>query len=107
MDEWRIVITRTLYVYIQCVCAHQKAVFDGDHFQVTYSVTNHWNSQYQSELSIRNTGDAVIQDWCLIYPNTMTIDQIWNGTADCYDTVALIHNCGYNQDIPVGGCLTV
>lgn len=82
-------------------------VFDGDHFQVTYSVTNHWNSQYQSELSIRNTGDAVIQDWCLIYPNTMTIDQIWNGTADCYDTVALIHNCGYNQDIPVGGSVSV
>lgn len=84
-----------------------STVFVGDGFEVDYAVTGQWNQSYQCEMTIRNTGSETIHDWCLAFPSEYNYSQIWNGTAEFRNGITLLHNCGYNQDIPADDSVSV
>lgn len=81
-------------------------VFDGNGFEVSYSVKNNWESNYIIDASIKNTTDTTIEDWCLIYLSTDKINDIWNATAEQNDNITIISNSVYNQDIAPGETVT-
>ncbi len=80
--------------------------YDGDGFEVSYSVNDNWESNYIVDASIRNTTNTTIEDWCLIYLSTDKINDIWNAAAEQNENITSISNCVYNQDIAPGETVT-
>ncbi len=84
-----------------------SSVFSYGNYDITYSVTNHWADKYQGSITVKNTGDETIHDWCLAFVSDAGIDQIWNGVIENYENIVLVHNKTYNQDILPGETVEV
>lgn len=80
----------------------ELGVYDGDNFQVSYSIKDNWESNYIVDVSVKNTTDTTIEDWCLIYLSTDKITDIWNAAVEQNNNITVISNSVYNQDIAPG-----
>ena len=71
--------------------------------QVTYTITNQWNTGFQGEATIRNNG-AAINGWTLTWPfaNGQTVTQSWNGNATQSGPTVQVTNASWNGSIPSG-----
>lgn len=77
--------------------------FEGEGFQVTFSLVEYWDTGFNATIKIDNTGENVIENWCLSYEFSNAISNIWNAEIfDQKETVYTIKNVGWNQDIAVG-----
>jgi len=64
---------------------------------------NVWDAGYNATITITNTSDSIIENWCLTFPLNETISDIWNATiSETHDDFYVIKNAGWNQDIAVG-----
>lgn len=73
--------------------------YSTDEYTVTYSITNHWDNNYQGWIKIFNNSEKTIHDWSLAYVNDLETTQLWNASAEVYNSVKFVRNAGYNQDI--------
>ena len=81
-----------------------KDVFEGEGFRVTFTLTSHWDTGYNANIKLENTGNDTIQNWCLSFDYDNAITNIWNAEiSDKNDRKYLIKNAGWNQDIAAGG----
>lgn len=78
--------------------------FIGDGFEVEFNVDNKWEGAFNGNITIKNTGSVVIENWALKFDMNNEISNIWNGTILSHEEgTYVIKNAGWNQDIPVGG----
>ncbi|SER79833.1 Protein of unknown function [Butyrivibrio fibrisolvens] len=74
-------------------------------YKVTFALLEDWGDGYNAGVTIENTSDRVIEDWKLSMAyDAPDFTTIWNGVVESHENgVFVINNCGWNQDIPVGG----
>ena len=81
--------------------------YKGDNYDVCFTVDSLWDSGYNATITITNTGDEVIENWCVSFPLNETISNIWNASIEeTHKNFYVIKNVGWNQDIPVGGSVS-
>jgi len=72
---------------------------------VTYTVSNQWNTGFQVGITLTNTGTTQISSWQLqwAFANGQTISQLWNGTVAQSGANVTVNSLSYNGTIPAGG----
>lgn len=80
-----------------------EKVFEGENYRVTFTLSSYWNTGYNANIELENTGDSTIQNWCLGFDYDNVITNIWNAEIVENDGKKyVIGNVGWNQDIAVG-----
>ncbi len=81
-----------------------ESVYNTENYKVTFSLTSYWIDGYNANIRIENTGENVIENWCLSYELENTISNLWNAVIqEQNDGRYIIKNAGWNQDIPIDG----
>ncbi|MEO6085285.1 MAG: cellulase family glycosylhydrolase [Umezawaea sp.] len=72
---------------------------------VSYKVGNQWQSGFQGDVVVFNTGSAAVTGWTLkwSFANGQSVTQMWNATASQSGTQVSAVNAPYNAAIPAGG----
>ena len=81
-----------------------ERVYECDGYIVTFSLVSLWNSGYNLNVGIENTGSEPILNWHLSFDYAGEITNIW--CAEIQETTEdgyIIGNLGYNMDIAPGG----
>lgn len=81
-------------------------MFAGGNFRVTYTLSAYWDTGYNANVKIENTGDSIMEDWYLEFESGNKITNVWN--AEIFENAEskyVIKNAGWNQDIPAQGCV--
>lgn len=74
-----------------------------DDYKIIFSITSLWDSGYNAEIQIINTGEKDINNWYLQLISDNQISNIWN--ASIYSSIEdgyIIKNAGWNEKIKVG-----
>ena len=78
-----------------------------ENYAVSYRVDSEWDSGFTGEIEIKNSTDAVLEDWVLEFDFGRTITDIWNGVIESHEGKHyVIKNAGYNSDIPASGSVS-
>lgn len=78
-------------------------VFEGKNYRVTFTLTSYWDTGYNANVKLENTGDSTIQNWYLAFDYNNSITNIWNAEVSSNaGKEYVIKNAGWNQDIVVG-----
>ena len=78
-------------------------VFEGENYKVTFTLTSNWDTGYNANVKLENTGDSTIQNWYLGFDYNNSITNIWNAEVSSNEgNEYVIKNAGWNQDIAVG-----
>lgn len=81
-------------------------VFEGENYKVTFTLTSNWDTGYNANIKLENTGDSTMQNWYLGFDYNNSITNIWNAEiASNEDNEYVIKNVGWNQDIAVGNSI--
>ncbi len=81
--------------------------YSSENFDVKFKLDNVWDTGYNATITITNTSDSVIENWCLTFPLNETISNIWNATvSEEHEDFYVVKNAGWNQDIAVGGSVS-
>lgn len=81
-------------------------VFEGEHYKVTFTLTSNWDTGYNANVKLENTGDSIIQNWYLGFDYNNSVTNIWNAEVASNEGIEyLIKNVGWNQDITAGNCI--
>ncbi|MFI1990726.1 endo-1,4-beta-xylanase [Actinoplanes sp. NPDC020271] len=72
---------------------------------VTYRVTGSWAGGFQGEVTISNSGTAVVSGWKLGWQFTagQTVAQLWNGSVTQSGSAVTVTNAAWNGTIAPGG----
>lgn len=77
--------------------------YEGNGFQVEFTVVNQWEGEYEGKLVLRNTGSLSIENWRLGFTLDGEITSVWNGTLLSHEQDQYqIKHAGWNQDIKAG-----
>lgn len=83
--------------------AERQMEYVHDMFDITYSCVNEWEGNRQIEVTITNTSNQPIQNWCVKYEGNGSIDTIWNAVVVSQENGSyVIKNAGYNIAINPG-----
>jgi glucuronoarabinoxylan endo-1,4-beta-xylanase len=76
---------------------------------VGYRVVGDWDSAFQGEIVIHNTGTAALTGWTLAFTFTagQTISQMWGGTPAQNGDAVSVTPAEWARTIPAGGSVTV
>ena len=55
-----------------------KKVFEGENYKITFTLASYWDTGYNANIKLENTGDNTIQNWCLGFDYDNAITNIWN-----------------------------
>ncbi len=78
-------------------------IFVGNNYRVTFTLTSNWDTGYNANVKLENTGDSTIQNWYLGFDYNNSITNIWNAEISSNEDVEyVIKNVGWNQDIDSG-----
>ncbi len=71
--------------------------------QVTYTVTNQWNTGFGATVSVTNLGDP-LSSWTLrwSFPGSQHVDSGWNGTFAQTTNQVTVTDAPYNAALPTG-----
>ena len=91
-----------------CELSVVKQAVSDDNYEITYEVTNAWESGYNGSLRVLNKSDRVIEDWQLSFDCASEITDLWNGEIISREAGKyLVKNREYNQNIAPDGVVTV
>ncbi len=77
--------------------------YNSENFDVNFKLDNVWDAGYNATITITNTSDSVIENWCLTFPLNENIADIWNASvSETHEDFYVIKNAGWNQDIAAG-----
>jgi Cellulose binding domain/Bacterial Ig domain len=76
---------------------------------VSYAVSSQWSGGFSANITIINTGTAVINGWTLMFtfPGNQQITNLWNGTESQSGQRVTITNANWNGSIAVQGTVRV
>lgn len=84
-----------------------EKTYTGEGYETTFKIDNKWTGGYTATVTIKNTGETTIENWCVSFPLKQEISNLWNGTIEkSYEDFYVVKNAGWNQDIPVGGSVS-
>ncbi|SFR71765.1 cellulose binding domain-containing protein [Anaeromicropila populeti] len=96
------------HIELAAATTETKSVFQGDGYEVTFSLNNQWENEFQGELEIKNTGQETMENWYLMFEWNGEISSIWNGDiVNHQDGIYILKNAGWNQDIQAGETVVV
>ena len=82
-------------------------VYRGDGFTITFCLVNTWETAYQAEISVENTGSKPIKNWYLRFELEDAIKTLWNSSIDAHiEDCYIIKNAQWNQNISPGDQVT-
>lgn len=82
---------------------NQVSVYEGNGYQVSFTVDSQWAGGFQATVEIQNTGLSKIENWCLCFVLPGSIQNIWNAKVlSKEENMYSIKNVGWNQDIKKG-----
>ena len=85
------------------LAAQNTSTYDGNGFQVIYTVESQWKGAFNANILIKNTGSERIENWALRFVTDNKITNIWNAVIEENSgSTYTIKNAGWNADIPVG-----
>lgn len=97
-----LVFTSICFTSIHTNAQTQDIIFKGDGYEIFYTITSSWEDTFNANIKIKNTGNAVIDNWAIEFDFPYEINNIWNGVVkSSYDGICVIKNAIYNQDIGV------
>ena len=75
----------------------------------TYSVVNSWQTGFQAQVVVTNTGSATLNSWRLAwsFPGNQAINDLWNGSYTQSGSNVTVTNESYNGTLAPGGSTTV
>lgn len=77
-------------------------------YQVSHNVGSEWNSGYNADITIKNTGSSAIRDWQLSFDYPQKITSLWNGSiANEQGNSYVVKPAGWNSIIEPGQTVTV
>lgn len=81
---------------------------NGSGCTATYRVTSQWNSGYQGEVAVRNTGATATARWTVKWTlaQGQTVGNPWNGVATTNGQEVTVRNANYNGAIAPGDTTT-
>lgn len=83
-----------------------EKIYENENYNVTFSLTSSWESGYNANVKIENTGDDTIQNWYLSFEYDDQITNIWNADISTHEeNQYIVKNAGWNQDIVAGGSI--
>lgn len=76
---------------------------------VAYRVVGDWQSGFQGEITLRNTGTAAINGWKLgfSFANGQTVSSMWGGTATQSGSAVSVAPASYTSAIAAGSSVTL
>ncbi|MGW2277175.1 cellulase family glycosylhydrolase [Streptomyces sp. NPDC001770] len=76
---------------------------------VAYRVVGDWQSGFQGEITLRNTGTAAINAWKLgfSFANGQTVSSMWGGTATQSGSAVSVAPASYTSAIAAGSSVTL
>ena len=84
-----------------------ETTYKGEGYEVNFKVTSSWTGAFNTDVTIKNTGDAVIDNWAIDFSMPYEITNIWNGVVKSKeDGTYVIKNAGSNQDIAAGNSVS-
>ena len=85
----------------------RESVYTGEGYSAEMNVEATWDNGYNATVTITNTGDDSIEDWCIAFPFEGQIVNLWNAViTETYDDYIVVKNAGWNQDIPAGASVS-
>lgn len=77
--------------------------------KVTYTVVNSWNSGFQADVRIANTGTTPLDGWTLTwrFADGQVVQNMWGGTPSQTGGDVRVTPADYTRVIPAGGSVTV
>lgn len=86
--------------------ATTEKVFEGENYKVTFTLASYWDTGYNANMKLENTGEGTIRNWHLGFDYDNAITNIWNAEVSEHDGQRyVIRNAGWNQDIAAGGSI--
>lgn len=77
--------------------------YNGDGYQVDFTVTDSWESAFNGNVIITNTSSDTIENWTIQFSMPYEIINIWNGAISKHENeLYIIKNSGSKQDIKPG-----
>jgi beta-glucosidase len=72
---------------------------------VAYRITSSWQSNFQTDVTLRNTGSSTINGWALTwtFANGQVISQLWNGTFTQSGSAVTVRNLSWNGTLAPNG----
>jgi len=84
-----------------------ESTYDSEGYSVTFKLDNKWETGYTATVTITNTGEETIENWCMSFPLEQGISNIWNASIEeDLDGFYVVKNLGWNQDIAAGGSVS-
>jgi endoglucanase len=73
--------------------------------KLSYSITNQWDTGFQSAVTLTNTSAAAINSWTLqwSFANGQQITNLWNGVLTQSGAAVTVKNASFNGTIAAGG----
>lgn len=73
--------------------------------QVTYAISNQWNTGFNADVTIKNTGTTAVNGWTLTwsFANGQTLVNGWNATLTQTGANVSAKDLGWNAAIATGG----
>lgn len=82
--------------------------FSGENFDVSYNVTRSWESGFNAQIDITNTGDTTIENWAITFDLPYEIINIWDAKIYSKDNnTYIIKNAKYNRNINPGESVSI
>lgn len=79
-----------------------EKIYESEIYNVIFSLTSSWETGYNANVKIENTGDDTIQNWYLSFKYDEQITNIWNAEISTHEeNQYIVKNAGWNQDIVV------
>lgn len=95
-----IILCMSMLYRVPVKAENSVKIYEGDFFSVTFRLVNRWETSYQAEISIENTGSEKIKNWYLRFELANTITNLWNGSVDTHiENSYIIKNEQWNQNI--------
>lgn len=83
-----------------------EKIYESENYNVIFSLTSSWETGYNANVKIENTGDDTIQNWYLSFKYDEQITNIWNAEISTHEeNQYIVKNAGWNQDIVAGGSI--
>jgi len=103
-----------LVIIVQAVIVYGKQgeefTFDGDGFTITMRLNSLWDTGYNAEIQITNTGAESIYEWALSINRPMGLGENWqNGGRLAHQDASetTIASLDWNSYIPAGGSISL
>jgi beta-mannanase len=81
----------------------------GSSCTASFTVTSQWGSDFQAQVSVRNSGTTALSGWRLTWtlPSGQSVSQLWNGTLTKSGSSVTVTNLAWNGALAPGSGVEV